>query len=240
MLRNSVAVLAASLVLSACAATVVPLSAGANRTTEQVAETNYTIGEERTAVVGESVIRVKDYTLVRVASSAMTASGNAQWTMGLGSGFITAGKTYPIVGERDVDGVRYRVVEIGTAAVQVQADGIVHNKGLVRDQYGTSWIPVIPAMVISPAVTFAPATNLDETTIASGENFEIVFTGRDSSSMRFQYREYTSENMARPAFSQDLTYPIDAKTIRFRGMVIEVSSVGPDSITYKVVSRARA
>lgn len=71
----------------------------------------------------------------------------------------------------------------------------------------------------------------------SGEsNFEILYSGRDSDSLRFQYREYTSDNMARDAFSQALTYPRDATTIRFRDYVMEVESVDADSITVRVIS----
>ncbi len=71
----------------------------------------------------------------------------------------------------------------------------------------------------------------------SGEsNFEILYSGRDGGALRFQYREYTSDNMARDAFSQALTYPSDATTIRFRDYVMEVNSVDADSITVTITA----
>lgn len=223
--------------LGACVATVTPASLVPTTTSEPVSETNYVLGVPRTAVVGDQVVRVKDYTRVRVSVPAMTASASASWTMGLGSGSIEAGAQYPIAGERLVDGTSYRIVEVNGTGLQVLPDGSVHNKGLVRDQYGTSWIPVVPALNLTGPVRFTEVTRIDESSIAAGENYEIVFTGRDAGAMRFQYREYTSEDMARAAFSQDLTYPVSATTIRFRGLVIDVLELGPDSIRYKVVSR---
>ena len=101
------------------------------------------------------------------------------------------------------------------------------------------WVEVMPNLVFEPAdIKFLPVVKTDETAIAAGENYEIIFTGRDESSLRFQYREYTSEDMARPAYSQDLTYPTTSNTIRFRGLTIEVQRVGNDDMTYRVVSRA--
>lgn len=228
---------AAALGLAGCVATVTPTSLVPTKTSEPVSETNYVLGVPRTAVVGDQVVRVKDYTRVRLSVPAMTASNSATWTMGLGSGSIEGSAQYPLAGERLVDGIKYRIVEINGTGLQILPDGSVHNKGLVRDQYGTSWIPVVPALTLTTPVRFTEVTKVDESSIAAGENYEIVFTGRDAGSMRFQYREYTSEDMARPAFSQDLTYPVTATTIRFRGLVIEVLELGSDSIRYKVVSR---
>jgi hypothetical protein len=68
----------------------------------------------------------------------------------------------------------------------------------------------------------------------TGENFEIVFNGIDGSAMRFQYREYTAGDLARPAFFQDLSYPLSSRTVRFRTMSIAVASVDAQQIRYTV------
>ncbi len=51
---------------------------------------------------------------------------------------------------------------------------------------------------------------------------ELVYTGKSRDSIRLQYREY-KDNLARPAFYQDLSYDlIESNIISFRNMVIEV------------------
>lgn len=232
------AVAAASLMTAGCITGVSTGNITSTRTTEPVSETNFVIGQERTAVVGESVVRVKDYILTRESIPAVTTNRFATYQLGMGRGVINPGTEYPLAGERVVDGRRLRIVDLGPSSAQIFDDGSIHTKGMVRGAYG-EWIEPLPNMVVDPAdLRFTNVTRVDEASIAAGENYEIIFTGRDASSMRFQYREYTSQDMARPAFSQDLSYPVDAPTIRFRGLSIDVVNLGSDSITYKVIARA--
>lgn len=236
-LKLSVALLASAALLAGCVSGVSTAGLSGTRTTEAVSETNFTLNVERTSVVGDSVVRVKDYLLTRVTAPAVTTTKFATYQLGMGRGVINPGVEYPLVGERTIEDQRVRIVDLGQAAAQIFDDGRVHTKGMVRGAYG-EWIEPLPNMVISPAdLLFSSVTRVDESSIAAGENYEIVFTGRDASSIRFQYREYTSQDMARPAFSQDLSYPVDAPVIRFRGLTISVLNVGPDSITYKVTGR---
>lgn len=72
--------------------------------------------------------------------------------------------------------------------------------------------------------------------LSGGSNFEIIFSGQDASAIRLQYREYTADNMARQAFSQDLTYPREATTIRFRDFSMEVLALTADELTVRVLS----
>lgn len=55
------------------------------------------------------------------------------------------------------------------------------------------------------------------------------------SSLFFVYREYTPDNTARPALSQNLTYEADAKIIRYRDVKIEVLSATSETIDFRVL-----
>ena len=66
-------------------------------------------------------------------------------------------------------------------------------------------------------------------------NFEIIYSGITGQSINLLYREYTSDDIARVAFYQNLTYPMDAKTIRFKKIKIEVQKISNESIEYIVV-----
>ena len=67
-------------------------------------------------------------------------------------------------------------------------------------------------------------------------DYELLYSGSNSSGITLTYREYTSSGMARQAFYQTLTYPPGATQIAFRGFRFEVERAGADAITFKVVS----
>jgi hypothetical protein len=69
------------------------------------------------------------------------------------------------------------------------------------------------------------------------ENFEILYSGTSSASIRLLYREYTRLDLVRPGFSQELNYPADAKQIRFKGMLIDILSIGLNRTRFSWTSR---
>lgn len=66
---------------------------------------------------------------------------------------------------------------------------------------------------------------------------ELVYQGTDESTVRIKYREFTG-NLARPAFSQDLTYTakILPATIEFRSVKIRIQEIGVSSIAYTPIA----
>lgn len=65
---------------------------------------------------------------------------------------------------------------------------------------------------------------------------EFVFNGKVDNNLKFIYREYT-ENMARPAFTQELQYDQkESNVIGFKGLRLEVIKATNTSIEYKVLS----
>ena len=72
---------------------------------------------------------------------------------------------------------------------------------------------------------------------AGGFKQELIYNGKSKDTIKFQYREF-SDNMARPAFSQDLLYDMsESKTIGFRGMNIEVLEATNSLIRFIVRSK---
>ena len=65
---------------------------------------------------------------------------------------------------------------------------------------------------------------------------ELIYSGLAGNVVRIVYREYV-DNLARPAFQQELQYDLDdSKTIRFRSVIIEVLAATNQTIQYKVVA----
>ena len=72
----------------------------------------------------------------------------------------------------------------------------------------------------------------------SKNNFkqEFIFNGKSSNNLKFIYREYIND-MARPAFNQDLQYDLnESKIIGFKGLRIEIINVTNTNIEYKILS----
>ena len=87
-----------------------------------------------------------------------------------------------------------------------------------------------------------PSVIKKEMTLVNTTNFkqEMIYNGKSGSIARFLYREY-SGNMARPAFSQELTYDLSSsKIIGFKEVRLEVINTTNTSIKYKVISGFRA
>ena len=64
---------------------------------------------------------------------------------------------------------------------------------------------------------------------------ELIYTGKSGNNINIEYREFKG-NIARPAFSQSLTYDISNDSlIGFRGALIEVFEATNSSIKYKVI-----
>lgn len=65
---------------------------------------------------------------------------------------------------------------------------------------------------------------------------EFIYNGKSGNTLKFIYREYIND-MARPAFTQDLQYDLnDGNMIGFKGLRIEVVKATNTNIDYKVIS----
>lgn len=75
-------------------------------------------------------------------------------------------------------------------------------------------------------------------TIRDGFKYELIYQGVDNGVVRIAYREFT-DNLARPAFSQDLTYTLAANgetRATFRDVTMQIKAANNDSIEYTVTS----
>lgn len=72
-----------------------------------------------------------------------------------------------------------------------------------------------------------------------GKEMELVYSGKTDSTLRLSYREYVYDRtvlLARPAFSQDLTYDLKiSKQIAFQDILLEVQDADNSKVTFKVV-----
>jgi len=80
--------------------------------------------------------------------------------------------------------------------------------------------------------------NETATTVETSSDFQqtLIYTGKEGNIIKATYREF-SGNLARPAFTVDVTYDLkDSDIIAFRGARLQIMQATSTSIQYKVLS----
>ncbi|MEL7308070.1 MAG: hypothetical protein AAGK05_09515 [Pseudomonadota bacterium] len=230
--------IACAAVLSGCASTSSVQLGKQPSKIEQVDIKNYTLGEVKTAYVGEQIIVRKSYK-ASFKKDTYQALNDFVFEGGILSTSVnlqgTAGDTYKISGNNEKGN---SVISIPSSIFMLGIDSNGQwDQTVMSNSYWTSPIGSGDTYTMTPIDT---KFKLVESQVPLSENgyvnHEIVYTGQGANGISLLYREYTFENMARSDFKQELVYPIDSKEIRFRNYLIEVVSVSPSEIKYKVVS----
>ena len=222
--------------LSGCAHVARPLHLTAPETKEISLKT-YNIGRTQTSHVGEPIIRVKKYTVIE-RQNALKATNDFIISGGLLDVAVNvsgkAGYPYEIVGTIGSDLHAIRIP--GTHLVF----GITHDGrfGGIAASFNYLSAPIhgVNVYQIEPESTIFLSASTQQ--VLEGypyQNHELLYSGSSSNDFKLLYREYSLTDLIRPAFSQELTYPISSKSIRFRGYRIELLDVNSESITFRVV-----
>lgn len=226
-------------VLSSCFQQVKP-PARVQLGTQRVFQKNYRINQMQAAYVGQPLIKVKDYQVERYSSNNMLASDD--FIISGGPLTIKGDKntSYPIKGEITLSGEIYTVLNIHSsrgklAGVLIRDDGTVHNKILNPGPSGD--VIMIYSFTVSPSnLKFTSSKEEIVSKSAGYLNYELVYSGTDGKSITVTYREYTIDDLARPAFYQNLVYETSKRRIRFKDTVIEIHEVTNEKIVYTVIS----
>lgn len=209
---------------------------------------SYTINTQQIAFIGEPMISVKDYNVVEKMSDKLKSSEDFFLsTMLHGRLAFQKGETFTLEGNCDIDGKQYKVVkhtnlDFGSVSAKllIDNDGVIINKHLNHILLGMASNHHV---IAQSTYTYEPASvrllneKITETSVSKGSlNYELVYTGKDKDSLKILYREYTSEDMAKPSFYQTLTYDLNSKKIRFKNITMQIISLDNEKITFTVVS----
>ncbi len=207
----------------------------AQQKTEELWQKSYSVGAPMSVVVGETVLRRKQFVRHTSITPAFCLLNGIDLKAGFGRRFQVAGGTVLVVREyRTIGGVSYSLAQWGSGS------GILIDENLnvfpkIANPTQIGWVVMVPTPKYFSAPPTVDRTSIISTTESPGkENIELVYNGTDGQSLRFQYREYTSDDMARPAFSQDLTYPAKAKTIRFKSFSMKITKVSDDALEFTI------
>lgn len=241
-------------VITGCATSqIVPVQAE-KQGIEHIVDKNYDIGQRKSVYVGESMVRLKDYYAQRVVNAALEP--NVDFSMegtnlnGTGMHVIlngAKGSSYPITGIADLDGQKLYVAQIPGRNVAANIgvvgcmpcalfdvdSGAPVAKGIFGNGYFT---PGEGFTRITPASLRMTRSKSESISAEKGYiNQELIYSGISGGVIRLAYREYSKEDLARPAFYQDLTYDLSSEFIRFRNIRIQVHSATNENISYTVI-----
>ena len=247
--RSLVSIVTASGILYGCA-NVQPIAPQAYRapviSTEHRVDRSYELNTPLEAYVGEQILRVQDYyvTVRRPETNKTSLVPSEPFLLTLppfASVSLSQHDVVAIVGTTERSGKTYRVVALPKDVARllrflINDDGSFEGSAINHfgERMGWTYSP-IPASVRLVSETVDVQTDYTK----SFKNYELVYGGRSKDSFQLLYREYTKDDLARPAFSQSLMYDSSQGSIRFRNLQIEVYEASNQKIRFSVISEHR-
>ncbi|MEI6207342.1 MAG: hypothetical protein WCP20_11200 [Desulfuromonadales bacterium] len=217
-------------------------------TSEAELKKDYTVGARQTAYIGDSLARWhnyygKKYTRALVATKAFTLTGKFTTRGTYQSDLIfnvRQGAKLPVMGQYTYKGTQYYVAATrdsrdNTHGLLIDDNGVLCNNAVTNDDNDRLYVAENGAT--TPVdVLFSKQIYFDRESGSSGLSHELIFGGINDVTLNLSYREYTSDLLARPAFSQNLIYKTGADIIRFKNIKIQIYEVTNEKITYAVIS----
>lgn len=241
MIRLATAILLVTQAIGASAQTEsVPLPGAVPLLVKEAGESP-SLGEEAHAVAGEPIYAKFDYGVWQVARLPKALHVNAKLTIPGDEpllGYVSR------VGRKNGQVIYCLYRGQGTSAMTLST---VYKWACLQDldddgSFDRVVFPARPAKKLKSSVDFSIDTvnTLPDQLEAFGGNHyrkEILYQGVAGGVLRLLYREFTND-MARPAFSQELTYDLLElpMSVTFKSVRLEVSSAGNDGIDFKLLS----
>lgn len=235
--RHVLAAIGLALVAASCASvkTAPPVEVLGE---QHIADKNYVIGRAAEAVVGGDVVRVRDFSVTALAARGVEVTSDFAFDHFAFSHQFRKGEIYPYGGTVDYQGKTYGILRVEGTGVLFDQDGNIFKKlvGNLASQGLSSPVFVIYEFDVPLGPHVRLLKGLANKGHPGGVYYQIVFSGITSDAMHFAYREYDTTDLAKPALTQDLTYPLKSSEIHFKNLVIAVNAVTADHINYTVVS----
>jgi len=207
--------------------------------TREIGDKNYVIGEEKTSYVGEPMIRSKSYMVSSWEEEVYTPTVTFWFKLTVGPDTrFGAGTELRKKGTEWLNGKVYTELELPSPMLKGYRLMIDENNlfiGYVKGQHKVISAGANVFIAVRPReVQFEKKSVTRARRDAMATNHEIIYSGKTKDAINLFYREYTENDYARPAFSQNLIYEPDLKRIRFRNTVIRIVEVSGESIRFVV------
>ena len=208
---------------------------------ERVFNKNYQVGQKQAAVVGQPIVKVKDYVIERYRTNKMRATDNFELTYGLTTIKGIKGQEYLVGGETTLDDKNFIVVNMpppypgGNYGALVDNEGHIYHRVIIPNYQSPNLPWIVLNFTVQPDRVRFLSVSEEKINLKAGYlNYELLYGGTDGKSIIINYREYTSDDVARPAFYQNLVYESKAEYIRFKNIRIRVHESTNEKIVYTI------
>jgi hypothetical protein len=213
-------------------------------TAQHIVQKNFAVGELKTAAVGETMLSYKDY-YQKDRQTVWSIGAPATLRVGLGSMVLIPGD-YTAARRVQSDGTAYDAVAIkvhpfelttlAPSSAVVPMMFFIDESGRIARAGGGLGITT-EVSELDPAdfrASRAEKTSIDGR--RGYTNFELLYSGVAGDAVRLTYREYMASDPLRPISSQDLTYNLADKSVRFKNMSLEIDSADNQAIHFRLKS----
>ena len=178
-----------------------------------------------------------------------TSSFHLLYPLG-GKTVVSKGDKYKVRGKVTIDNENYTAVLMGDGSTDIHGriikpehqddvhQFLVKENGELLNNVMVNNVLSLWEHYFDPQVTpIFEAEKVQKILTKSGYyNYELVYGGTDGESIAITYREFTSDDLAKTAFYQDLVYEVGKEKIRYNNTVLQVHEVTNEKIVFTVLS----
>jgi hypothetical protein len=224
-----------------CSAPIAMAPRAALSAPKHTVDSNVSIGDVTVAVVGNPVLHVKDYWITTQTSDSMTPSSGFIFKGGPNMMQIMDGQKLNVIGENKQSGRNYKVLQVPSSSMSLLVDsetGSLSSKVINKfdNTFGSPTVMIWNFKSSPENIKFVSSSIESVASSYTYINYEFIYSGKSGNTISFLYREYTAQDLAKPAFSQTVTYEITDKIIQFKNIKLEILKIGSSTITAKVLS----
>lgn len=204
------------------------------KTTNEVS-TNYKVGILKKCNVGNEIIYTKNYNKLVTEKFDEAIKFKAL----INSSYTQVGKIYSISGISLSNNSNYFIFLFEDnhgmyKYLKINSDGYVVSNHLFGS-FGQVVTNDYFSLSGQKIFEHSTATEVDELILKGSFGRELIYSGKDGNNIKVSYREY-KDDMARPAFFQNLTYNLkESDIIRYKNYKIKVHKATNEEISYTVL-----
>ena len=226
-----------SIFIQGCALVKIQPASTSRLPEEHIVQKNYTIGQIQTVNVGDYIVRHKDYYIIKSTKGVLKADKD----FNIPGYNFTKNDEFKILGETEYQHEKYWLINFDNSPMNQFMTRMINQNGTLSDRFvyfnmfGPEVHPMSSKIAMSPPdVIFSKTTSTSVNESSGFINFELIYSGKDANSINLHYREYTPDNLIRAAYSQDLKYPADSKSIRFKNIQMQIYEATSEHLRYSV------
>lgn len=199
---------------------------------EQIQSRDYEVGKLREQAVGEAMVtrvngRARFYEGFKASRTFQAPEFKGALGVPVVLPAIRQGSAWALFGTSDAGDKIYSDLVPGHDCIVSDPTGQFYGHTSCGLFYVLNWPEKVPNLLV-PAAKFPQYE-------PGALKQELVYNGRTKDSIKILYREF-SDDLVRPAFTQELSYDLADRAIGFRGLGIEIFEATNSKIKYRVTS----